>query len=314
LDAASCDGRGTADGRNGSGLVGVWLVAADVLRAGRRGWFSCRLRMGTGHRLRQRAVSDGSAGRRFQDQCRHGADRGDLGADRDAGACLQHRGRARDRGLVGDLAAPGLRVLHLARDARDGACRPRALPAAPRIGLLAARWLDDTPMSRVDASDLAGSASTLRGAGVVARTLESQGIRRVFRVSGNHIMPIYDALLDTDIEIVHARHEAACMHMADAHGRLTGQPGIALVNGGQGHANGAAGLFTALAAESPMVLLSGHAPCGELGRGAFQEMSQAEIARPTSKASWTANTTGSLGADICVPFGLRRTVVRDRRM
>ena len=61
-----------------------------------------------------------------------------------------------------------------------------------------------------------------------------------------------------------------------------------MVTGGPGHANAVGALFTALGAESPMVLLSGHAATWELGRGGFQEIRQAEMAAPVSKASWTA--------------------------
>jgi acetolactate synthase-1/2/3 large subunit len=138
----------------------------------------------------------------------------------------------------------------------------------------------------------------LRGADIVAGTLEDLGVTRIFTLSGNHIMPIFDALLSTKIQLVHARHEAACVHMADGWGRLTGEPGIALVTGGQGHSNAVAALYTALASESPLVLLSGHAGLSELGRGAFQEMAQADLARPVTKASWTATAAAALGSDI----------------
>jgi acetolactate synthase-1/2/3 large subunit len=147
----------------------------------------------------------------------------------------------------------------------------------------------------------------LRGADIVARTLQDLGVTRIFTLSGNHIMPIFDALLSTDIQLIHARHEAACVHMADAWGRLTGEPGIALVTGGQGHSNAVAALYNALASESPLLLLSGHAPLGELGRGAFQEMAQAHLARPVTKASWTATAVETLGSDIARAFKLAAT-------
>jgi len=86
--------------------------------------------------------------------------------------------------------------------------------------------------------------------------------------------------------------------MADAWARLTGEAGIAMLTGGPGHANGIGALYTALASESPVVLLSGHAPLGELGRGSFQEMRQADMAAPVVKASWTAASAETLGADI----------------
>jgi acetolactate synthase I/II/III large subunit len=143
-----------------------------------------------------------------------------------------------------------------------------------------------------------------RGADIVARTLEELGVTRIFTLSGNHIMPVFDALLSTNIRLIHARHEAACVHMADAWGRLTGEPGVALVTGGQGHSNAVAALYNALASESPLLLLSGHAGLSELGRGAFQEMAQAELARPVTKASWTATTAATLGSDIARAFEL----------
>jgi acetolactate synthase-1/2/3 large subunit len=138
----------------------------------------------------------------------------------------------------------------------------------------------------------------MRGADAVARTLVAAGVKRVFALSGNHVMALFDAALDAKLEIVHVRHEAAAVHMADAWGRLTGEPGVALVTGGPGHANAVGALYTALAAESPMVLLSGHAPLAELGRGAFQELRQADLAAPVAKASWTATSSTVLAGDV----------------
>jgi len=138
----------------------------------------------------------------------------------------------------------------------------------------------------------------LRGADILARALAGMGVRHLFSLSGNQIMPVYDAALEARLSILHVRHEGAAVHMADAWGRLTGEPGVALLTGGPGHANGVGALYTALAAESPMVMLSGHAPLAELGRGAFQEMAQAELAAPVTKASWTAQRAETLGEDI----------------
>jgi acetolactate synthase-1/2/3 large subunit len=146
-----------------------------------------------------------------------------------------------------------------------------------------------------------------RGADILARALAAGGVRRLFSLSGNQIMPVYDAALDAALPITHVRHEGAAVHMADAWGRLTGEPGIALLTGGPGHANGVGALYTALAAESPMVMLSGHAPLAELGRGAFQEMAQAEMAAPVTKASWTAQRADALGEDIARALRIARS-------
>ena len=142
----------------------------------------------------------------------------------------------------------------------------------------------------------------MRGADLLARTLAAAGTTRLFTLSGNQIMSVFDACIDAGIDLVHVRHEAAAVHMADAWGRLTGEPGVALVTAGPGFANTLSALYVAMMAESPMVLISGHAPVSQLGRGAFQEMSQADMARPVTKASWTATDASGLGYDLARAF------------
>ena len=134
----------------------------------------------------------------------------------------------------------------------------------------------------------------IRGAEMLVRALKQAGVSRIFSLSGNHIMPVYDALFASGIEIIHTRHEAAAVHMADAWARLTGECGVALVTGGQGHTNAVAGLPTAQAGEVPVLLLSGHAPLGELGLGAFQELEQARMAEPLCKAAFNASSAEAI--------------------
>jgi acetolactate synthase-1/2/3 large subunit len=146
-----------------------------------------------------------------------------------------------------------------------------------------------------------------RGAAALARALTHAGVKRVFTLSGNHVMPLFDAAIDAGIALVHVRHEAAAVHMADAWARLTGEPGVALVTGGPGHANAVGALYTALMAESPVVLLSGHAPRSELGMGAFQEMRQAEIAAPLTKASWVSQSPQSVARDFAAACAIAQS-------
>ena len=137
-----------------------------------------------------------------------------------------------------------------------------------------------------------------RGADLLIGTLKAAGVTRIFTLSGNHIMPIFDAAFGAGIELIHVRHEGACVHMADAHARLTGAPAVAMVTGGPGHANAVGALYTAQMSESPVLLLSGHAPNDQLDMGAFQEMRQADMAAPVTKASWTATGADTLGCDV----------------
>ena len=90
-------------------------------------------------------------------------------------------------------------------------------------------------------------------------------------------------------------------------GPLTDEPAVALVTAGPGHCNAVSALYTALMAESPLVLLSGHAPLGQLGRGGFQEVDQAAVAAPVAKASWMAKDASRLGEDITAALELARS-------
>jgi acetolactate synthase-1/2/3 large subunit len=60
-------------------------------------------------------------------------------------------------------------------------------------------------------------------------------------------------------------------------------------------------------AESPVLLLSGHAPLSQAGRGAFQEMDQVAAARPVTKAAWLAQSTEHLGEEIRAALDLARS-------
>lgn len=138
----------------------------------------------------------------------------------------------------------------------------------------------------------------MRGADLVMKTLAERGVDQIFTLSGNHIMVLFDAALETGQRLIHTRHEAAAVHMADAYGRLTGRPGVAMVTGGPGHANAVPALFTALGADAPVLLISGHAPVSQLGSGAFQELDQVAIAAPVAKASILCTSAETLEADV----------------
>ncbi len=146
-----------------------------------------------------------------------------------------------------------------------------------------------------------------RGADLVVDALAAAGVTHLFSLSGNQILSVYDATIGRGVSIVHTRHEAAAVHMADAWGRLTERPGVALVTAGPGHLNALSALYGALMAESPVVLLSGASPVSQAGRGAFQEMDQVAAARPVTKAAWRAMDAERLGEDVARALELARS-------
>ena len=69
----------------------------------------------------------------------------------------------------------------------------------------------------------------MRSANLLVNTLVNAGIDKIFSVSGNQIMSIYDASIGSGLEIIHARHEAGAVFMADGYARSSGKVGVALV-------------------------------------------------------------------------------------
>lgn len=126
----------------------------------------------------------------------------------------------------------------------------------------------------------------MRGADHVMQTLAGDGVRHVFALSGNQIMPLFDASLEVGIRLFHTRHEAAAVYMAEGYAQLTGQVGVALVTAGAGLGNAIAPLLTAKASDTPVLLLSGDSPVAADGKGAFQEMDQVALTRSLTK--WSA--------------------------
>lgn len=138
----------------------------------------------------------------------------------------------------------------------------------------------------------------MRGADLLVKTLAAAGVRKIFSLSGNQIMPVYDACIDAGIEIVHTRHEAAAVFMADAWAQLTGEVGVALVTAAPGATNAFAALYTARQSESPVLLLTGDSPRTQDGSGAFQELDQVSISAPLTKLSIRCTAAATIGGDV----------------
>lgn len=123
------------------------------------------------------------------------------------------------------------------------------------------------------------------GSHLIVKALELEGVRNIFLIAGDHILPVLDVMADRDFRLVDVRHEQAAVHMADAWGRLTDRPGVCMYTT-PGFANALPGLAHAWHAESPVLSISGCAPLAELGRGAMQEIDQVGAARPFTKGAW----------------------------
>ncbi len=115
-------------------------------------------------------------------------------------------------------------------------------------------------------------AAAQHGGALLARCLEAQGVTRAFCVPGESYLALLDGLHDSGIETINARHEGGAAMMAEAHGKLTGRPGIAMVTRGPGATNAASGVHVAQQDSTPMILLVGQIGRDMVGRDAFQEV------------------------------------------
>jgi acetolactate synthase-1/2/3 large subunit len=116
--------------------------------------------------------------------------------------------------------------------------------------------------------------------------LEREGVEYVFGLSGGAVMPIFDALVDSKIQLVQVRHEQGATHMADGFARSTGKPGVVLVTSGPGATNTVTGLLTALMDSAPIVVVTGQTISPMLGKDAFQEADVTGITYPVVKHSY----------------------------
>ncbi len=116
--------------------------------------------------------------------------------------------------------------------------------------------------------------------GLVARTggrilvdqLVAQGVAHVFCVPGESFLAALDALHDAPITLTVCRQEGGAAMMAEAHGKLTGKPGVCFVTRGPGATNASPGVHIASQDSTPMVLLVGQVGRDMRGREAFQEL------------------------------------------
>jgi len=142
------------------------------------------------------------------------------------------------------------------------------------------------------------------GSSSIVRALENAGVEHAFGVQGGAIMPVYDALWDSDIEHVTMAHEQGASHAADAYGVVAGSPGIALATSGPGATNLVTGIADANMDSDAMVALTGQVPSDMVGSDAFQETDTTGVTMPITKHNWFADSADTIGDTVGNAFAL----------
>ena len=124
------------------------------------------------------------------------------------------------------------------------------------------------------------------GGQILIDQLKIQGVERVFCVPGESYLAALDGLYDSGIDTVIGRQEGGVAMMAEAHGKLTGAPGIAFVTRGPGATNASAGVHVASQDSTPMILFIGQVASDQKDREAFQEIDYGQMFG--SIAKWVA--------------------------
>jgi len=125
----------------------------------------------------------------------------------------------------------------------------------------------------------------ITGSHLSCKALKLEGVKNIFGLAGDHILPVLDVMADQDFRIIDTRHEQAAVHMADAWSRITQQPGVCMYTT-PGFANAIPGLTNAMHTEGPVISIAGCADTHDLGRGAQQEIDQVAMAGPMCKGSF----------------------------
>jgi acetolactate synthase I/II/III large subunit len=128
----------------------------------------------------------------------------------------------------------------------------------------------------------------MTGAEMVIEALADQGVEHIFGYPGGAVLPIYDALFQSQDRVRHVlvRHEQGAVHAAEGYARSTGKVGCVLVTSGPGATNAVTGLTDALCDSVPLVVITGQVPTHLIGNDAFQECDTVGITRPCTKYNY----------------------------
>ncbi|MFC1889738.1 thiamine pyrophosphate-binding protein, partial [Thermodesulfobacteriota bacterium] len=106
-----------------------------------------------------------------------------------------------------------------------------------------------------------------------------KGVETIFTLSGGHITPIYKFLENTSVTLFDTRHEQAAVFMAEAWGRMTRTPGVAMVTAGPGFTNTLSAVANAWLSNSPLVLISGAVGMESIEKLDLQDVRQQPVIR-----------------------------------
>jgi len=124
----------------------------------------------------------------------------------------------------------------------------------------------------------------------------AHGVDTLFTLSGAHVFPMYDAAVHADppVRILDVRHEQTAVFAAEAVGKLTRVPGLAVLTAGPGVTNGVSPITQAQFSGSPLVVVGGRAPANRWGMGSLQELDHPPLLASVTKSSRTVHQVSEI--------------------
>ncbi|GAB6151870.1 biosynthetic-type acetolactate synthase large subunit [Desulfosporosinus burensis] len=147
----------------------------------------------------------------------------------------------------------------------------------------------------------------LKGATILLNALQQEGVDVIFGYPGGVLLPLYDALLDSPIRHVLARHEQGVVYAADGYSRVSGKVGVCLATSGPGATNVVTGIANAYSDSIPLVVLTGQVSTSSIGSDSFQEVDIIGITMPITKHSYLVKDPRDLPRIVKEAFYIART-------
>ncbi len=166
----------------------------------------------------------------------------------------------------------------------------------------------DTPAANAPAEVADGAVEGHSGTHAVA-VAASHGVETMFTLSGAHVFPMYDAAVHADppMTLLDVRHEQTAVFAAEAVGKLTRVPGLAVLTAGPGITNGISPITQAYFSGSPLVVVGGRAPANRWGQGSLQELDHVPLVAPVTKSARTAHRASDVADEMHRAFTSART-------
>jgi len=132
----------------------------------------------------------------------------------------------------------------------------------------------------------------------------SHGVETMFTLSGAHVFPLYDAAVKAEppLRLLDVRHEQTATFAAEATGKLTRRPGLAVLTAGPGVTNGVSAVAQAHFSGAPLVVLGGRAPAWRWGTGSLQEIDHVPLLAPITRYAATATAPDQVAGRVHEAF------------